>query len=132
MLVLPVVLGPMGENRQTGAGGDREALKSVESLINLMIALATATALFSGTFLKDIVGSDGLSGNARWLLYTSWILLAFSFVFGLVAHGRMIQNITQQELNPYEDGLKWMVRLQQMTIFFGLVFFAVFALVRLP
>ena len=111
---------------------DRELIEGDRDLVRLMITLTTATVVFAGTFVSDIVGDRAPSEESRWVLYVSWIVLILSTLLGLVAHGRLSQNLIDRHYDPGEMGLVWTLRLQQVGLLGGLILFITFAALELP
>lgn len=131
---------PAARMEASGAAGqiqsltevDREVIAGDRDFIRLMITLTTATVVFAGTFVGDIVGDDKIGEGSRWVLYASWIVLILSTLIGLVAHGRLSQILIDAYYDPEESGLVWTLRLQQIGLLAGLILFSTFAALELP
>jgi hypothetical protein len=104
------------------------ALQSYVDLAKLEITLATGTVVFSGTFLKDLLGASIRSAGPPFqVLFLSWGLLVLSIVVGLFFVGRSVTLLASDNVKADDAWLDWFGRAQQGAFLFGLVLFGIFA-----
>jgi hypothetical protein len=116
---------PVPNHLQLTLTGKREALDAGLRLARLLLSVAAGTIVLSATLLQTVY-----VGRSHCLLLVAWGALAISLILGYFAYAEYVNRL--EEADPDPKGLfEGLSLLQVITIFVGLVLFAIFVAINL-
>lgn len=120
------------------AGLDKDlllkAFEVAQAWSSQIVTLSTGVIVFTGIFLKDVIGASVRPRETGWL-WVAWVCLGLSAVSGIFFLSSLTALLNRgrvSELDVYSSVPRWMALLELAFFILGLAFFAIFVLTNVP